>query len=231
MRRSSWQLLVAAIGCCPLSSAAVDTPIRSSSVVLNDGHQMPVVSLGTCCQQAGTLGVRPWLEAGGLGIDTAIGYGSEPGIAAALRSMQPAPNRSALFLTTKIHAGSGSLADCQADPELAIRSVHQSLKNLKHSPQLCLNMQNSYTSEAQKRENHKALYKQYVEKLGREEYNRRCKAYQRQPERVAYKQQWEARHKDRRKEYFRAMYHYQCSWGGDRQYHNNLLRIDPAVFN
>jgi group I intron endonuclease len=120
---------------------------------------------------------------------------------------------------------------CDDSEQLRMRE-QQHIDQLKlHSPQLCLNMQNSYTSEAQKRDNHKALYKQYVEKLGREEYNRRCKAYQRQPERVAYKQQWEARHKDRRKEYFRAMYHYQCSWGGDRQYHNNLLQIDPAVFN
>ena len=92
-------------------------------------------------------------------------------------------------------------------------------------------MQNSYTSEAAKRQQYSTYSKQYIEKMGREEYNRRCKAYQQQPERVAYKQQWEARNKDRRKEYFRTLYHYQCSWGGDRQYHNNLLQIDPAVFN
>ena len=96
---------------------------------------------------------------------------------------------------------------CDDSEQLRMRE-QQHIDQLKlHSPQLCLNMQNSYTSEAQKRDNHKALYKQYVEKLGREEYNRRCKAYQRQPERVAYKQQWEAQHKDRRKEYFRTLYH------------------------
>ena len=105
-------------------------PVSSTRVMLNDGHSMPVVSLGTCCGQAGDLGVRPWLEAGGEGIDTAIGYGSEDGIAEVLRGMRLAPNRSALFITTKIHAGSGSLSDCSADPGLAVRSVHQSLKNL-----------------------------------------------------------------------------------------------------
>jgi hypothetical protein len=91
-------------------------------VLLNDGHSMPAVSLGTCCGQAGDLGVKAWLVAGGEGIDTAIGYGSEDGIAEVLRSMRPAPDRSALFITTKIHAGSGSLSDCSADPGSPLRS-------------------------------------------------------------------------------------------------------------
>jgi len=45
--------------------------------------------------------------------------------------MNPQPNRSNLFITTKIHAWSGSVADCAADPTIAMRSVEQSLKNLK----------------------------------------------------------------------------------------------------
>ena len=68
-------------------------------------------------------------------------------------------------------------------------------------------MQNSYTSEAARRQQKSTYSKQYIEKIGREEYNRKYNAYQQQPERVAYKQQWEAQHKDRRKEYFRTLYH------------------------
>jgi hypothetical protein len=135
---SSWQRV---LGLLSLASSAhananpnidvqYSAPVSSTRVLLNDGHSMPAVSLGTCCGQAGDLGVKAWLVAGGEGIDTAIGYGSEDGIAEVLRSMRPAPDRSALFITTKIHAGSGSLSDCSADPGLAVNSVHQSLKNL-----------------------------------------------------------------------------------------------------
>jgi len=52
-------------------------------------------------------------------------------VALSLKAMNPQPNRSNLFITTKIHAGSGSVADCAADPTIAMRSVEQSLKNLK----------------------------------------------------------------------------------------------------
>jgi diketogulonate reductase-like aldo/keto reductase len=44
--------------------------------------------------------------------------------------MSPPPNRSKLFITTKIHAGSGAVSDCAADPQLALKSVRSSLKNL-----------------------------------------------------------------------------------------------------
>ena len=124
----SWQLL--GLLSLPSIHANANAPVSSARVLLNDGHSMPALSLGTCCGPAGDLGVRTWLEAGGEGIDTAIGYGSEDGIAEVLRDMRPALNRSALFITTKIHAGSGSLSDCSADPGLAVRSVHQSLENL-----------------------------------------------------------------------------------------------------
>ena len=121
---------VAALALCCAAGSSVGSATPPLTVTLNDGHAMPVVSLGTCCQAPGTLGVVPWVAAGGVGIDTAIGYGSEVGIAAALRAMHPRPNRSALFITTKIHAGSGAVAGCAADPALALKSVHMSLKNL-----------------------------------------------------------------------------------------------------
>jgi hypothetical protein len=42
-------------------------------VTLNDGKQMPALSLGTCCGSDPKVGLMPWIKAGGVGIDTAIG--------------------------------------------------------------------------------------------------------------------------------------------------------------
>ena len=105
-------------------------PPNTTHVTLNSGHAMPIVSLGTCCHSQGAMAVQQWLGIGGVGIDTAIGYGSEVPIAAQLAAIHPPPDRSKLFLTTKIHAGAGKESDCTADPSLALKSVEASLKNL-----------------------------------------------------------------------------------------------------
>jgi hypothetical protein len=42
-------------------------------VTLNDGKQMPALSLGTCCGSDPKVGLMPWIKAGGVGVDTAIG--------------------------------------------------------------------------------------------------------------------------------------------------------------
>lgn len=42
-------------------------------VTLNDGRSMPAISLGTCCGSTPSVGLMPWIKAGGVGIDTAIG--------------------------------------------------------------------------------------------------------------------------------------------------------------
>ena len=42
-------------------------------VTLNDGKSMPALSLGTCCGSNPKVGLMPWIKAGGVGIDTAIG--------------------------------------------------------------------------------------------------------------------------------------------------------------
>ena len=41
---------------------------------------MPLISLGTCIESSGSdpaVGLAPWLDAGGVGIDTARGYGDQ----------------------------------------------------------------------------------------------------------------------------------------------------------
>ena len=39
------------------------------------GVHMPQVNLGTCCGSLPTVGLGPWLDAGGTGVDTAYDYG------------------------------------------------------------------------------------------------------------------------------------------------------------
>lgn len=49
-----------------------------------DGIMMPVLSLGTCCGSKPSAGLQSWLEAGGVGIDTANDYGDQAVIASIL---------------------------------------------------------------------------------------------------------------------------------------------------
>ena len=78
------------------------------------------------------MGVRPWLQAGGAGVDTAVSYKDSPQIAAQLAAA--AANRSALYLTTKILAGNGDHAsDCAADPAVALAGVRGALQALNTS--------------------------------------------------------------------------------------------------
>ena len=95
-------------------------------IKLNDGHTFPRINLGTCCGSNPAVGVQPWLDAGGVGIDTAASYKNSPAIAAAIAGAQA--DRSKLYLTTKILAGNGdSDADCAADPSVALAAVQEAL--------------------------------------------------------------------------------------------------------
>jgi diketogulonate reductase-like aldo/keto reductase len=95
---------------------------------LNDGKFMPRINLGTCCGSSPSIGLKPWLEAGGIGIDTSIDYHDEADIGAVLKATNT--KREDVYITTKITAGCGALPDCGTDPAIAMASVKKSLANL-----------------------------------------------------------------------------------------------------
>ena len=45
------------------------------------------------------------------------------------------------------------------------------------------------------------------------------------------KNEWSKRNPEKNKEWKRLYYLYQTSWGGDKRRNNNLLQIDPCLFN
>ena len=115
----------------------------SSSVVLGPtveiapGVDMFRVSLGTCCGSLPSVGLAPWLAAGGRGIDTAYDYGKNvPGgtqqSVAAVLAATPSLKRSDVFITTKIPAGLDfSGTQCRSlDPTVALGVVKENLKEL-----------------------------------------------------------------------------------------------------
>lgn len=79
MAPASRPLLLAAV---LAAASAASSPPHPTYVTLNSGYAMPTVSLGTCCHSQGAMAVQQWISIGGVGIDTAIGYGSEIPIAA-----------------------------------------------------------------------------------------------------------------------------------------------------
>jgi len=98
---------------------------------LGDGTKMPAMSLGTCCGSKPSVGVGPWVAAGGIGIDTSIDYEGGKGeadIATALAAAKV--KREDVYITTKITAGCGKTQCYQPSVEAAIDSVKTSLKNL-----------------------------------------------------------------------------------------------------
>ena len=59
---------------------------------------MPSLNLGTCCGSKPDVGLGPWLKFGGVGIDTAFGYGTQPNISIGLAGKA----RSDVFILSKI---------------------------------------------------------------------------------------------------------------------------------
>ena len=97
---------------------------------------MPTMSLGTCCGSDPSIGVAPWLAAGGVGIDTANDYRDQPAIAAALKATNV--TRDKIFLTTKVPAGVGVMSstaklDCSLDPHRSLNVLQDNLKQLEMS--------------------------------------------------------------------------------------------------
>ena len=108
-----------------LSAAA--SPL-GKTVEIAPGVNLPTIGLGTCCGSDPKVGLAPWLEAGGISIDTAFDYSDQRDIAAVLKAKQIP--RDSVFITTKVPAGFGNATDCDPDPEITMRYVRENLAEL-----------------------------------------------------------------------------------------------------
>lgn len=73
------------------------------TVEIAPGVHMPTLNLGTCCGSYAKVGVVPWIQAGGTGIDTAWDYfpwGGQPDVAAGIK--KSGAKRDDLFILTKV---------------------------------------------------------------------------------------------------------------------------------
>ena len=93
------------------------------------------------------------------------------------------------------------------------------------TPELCLNMCRAYATHADKLQQ-----KKDSRQRNRQSHTDYMRQYQHRPGVKAYRQQYEKDNADRRKARARELYAYQCSWGGDKAYHNNMLSIEPTLF-
>ena len=87
---------------------------QPTTVDIAPGVHMPMVNLGTCCGSDPSVGVKPWLAAGGVGIDTAWSYRDQAAIATALKGT----DRSKYFMTTKVPPGNASATPADAIAKL-----------------------------------------------------------------------------------------------------------------
>eukprot|EP01050_Picozoa_sp_SAG11_P024415 SAG11_NODE_5187_length_1636_cov_1.497723_2_plen_326_part_01 len=106
---------------------------------------MPSINLGTCCGSDPTVGLTPWLKAGGRGIDSAYDYQDQLNISAVLAAADPLVARSEIFILSKVSpdgmgstpghpftpsAGRGSDAACEAGAAGALAQVYEDLREL-----------------------------------------------------------------------------------------------------
>ena len=96
------------------------------TVTLNNGVEMPTINLGTCCGSKPSVGLEPWLDSGGVGIDTAFDYQDQTDIKTIIATRP----RTSYFVTTKLPAGFGNSSDCDADASIPTRYVAENLKEL-----------------------------------------------------------------------------------------------------
>ena len=76
----------------------------------------------------------------------------------------------------------------------------------------CINKYRAYRTKEQRKE----------QKM---KYNEKNKDKRRE-----YDKKYHEKNKDKRREHAKNIYHYQCSWGGDKRFNNNLLLIDINLF-
>jgi len=74
----------------------------------------------------------------------------------------------------------------------------------------CVNIQNTFFDEKQYRKQYHQKNKQHIKQ---------------------YIKQYREENKEIIKQYDYCRYHYRNSWGGDKRYHNNLLKIDLSLFD
>lgn len=79
-----------------LGLAAADSTTKE----IAPGIMMPRVNLGTCCGSDPKVGYGPWLDAGGVGVDTATSYNDQKDIAAQIKAK--GTSRDQLFITSKV---------------------------------------------------------------------------------------------------------------------------------
>jgi len=112
-----------------LAAAQSSVPL---TVTIAPGVQMPRMNLGTCCGSDPAVGVKPWLAAGGVGIDTANDYHDQPKIATAVAGLP----RDRYFVTTKVPAGVGVMGptadlECSLDSNRSLTVLKENLAQLK----------------------------------------------------------------------------------------------------
>lgn len=118
MRSITFSFLIGGLQAAPLSN----------TVKLNNGVVMTTVNLGTCCGSDPSVGLEPWLKAGGTGIDTAFDYKDQPVIGKILQEQKIA--RESVFITSKIPAGFGNASDCNVDESIAVRYAQENVREL-----------------------------------------------------------------------------------------------------
>merc|ERR1712196_628894 len=101
-----------------------------TTVVLNNGKLMPRINLGTCCGSKPSVGLSPWIQAGGVGIDTAWDYQDQADIKKVLSALKE--NRDKVFITTKLPVGLShdNATNCSPDPKVALAYVQENLREL-----------------------------------------------------------------------------------------------------
>lgn len=130
-------LSILAIGALIASTTNNTAGMIPPTVEIAPGVEMYRISLGTCCGSLPSVGLGPWLAAGGQGIDTAYDYGKNvPGgkqesVASVLAST--GTKRTDVFITSKIPAGLDPTGrQCRSgDPQVALATVKENLRELK----------------------------------------------------------------------------------------------------
>ena len=100
----------------PVLAAAANG--METTLTLRDGVVMPRVNLGTCCGSTPDAGLTSWVQAGGVGIDTAWDYKDQDDIARILADQKV--KREDVFILSKVPAGFGNATDCNPDPQVKV---------------------------------------------------------------------------------------------------------------
>jgi len=110
-----------------LLMAGAGIPASDKTVTIAPGVNMPKINLGTCCGSQPSVGLKPWLDAGGVGIDTAYDYKDQVDIQKVLAGYPV--KREDLFILSKIPAGLG-IGGCTGGATTALNRINDDLQQL-----------------------------------------------------------------------------------------------------